>query len=216
MVTPVFSASYSGLFKSFFDVLDGRAHRQAGPDRRDRRLGPSLPRPRTRPAPPLRLPARRGRTDRGLRRPRRTGVRKAWPSGSTARRANWAGSWKDWAPGPGLCEGPMWRTRRVRRTRRTRRWSWTPTPPPPSRRAGSTRGSRLGRQVHCHPLRAAARRAAAVVEEAVRPEEGVATTVLLRPTPSRTGQTLRGPRGSARPDIRDRLMGEVRGSRAEG
>ena len=37
-VTPVFTTSYSGLFKSFFDVLDNQAlDRHAGADGRDRR-----------------------------------------------------------------------------------------------------------------------------------------------------------------------------------
>ena len=59
-VTPIFSASYSGLFKSFFDVLDhGRAGGQAGTHRGDRRDGPALARPGARDAPAVRLPARR-------------------------------------------------------------------------------------------------------------------------------------------------------------
>ncbi len=37
LVTPVFSASYSGLFKSFMDVLEPGSHRQTRPDRRDGR-----------------------------------------------------------------------------------------------------------------------------------------------------------------------------------
>ena len=42
-VTPIFNASYSGLFKSFFDVLDDDALvGQAGADRRDRRHRPAL------------------------------------------------------------------------------------------------------------------------------------------------------------------------------
>ena len=58
-VTPMFSASYSGLFKSFFDVLDdGTPRRQAGADGGDRRHRPALAGARARAAAAVLLPAR--------------------------------------------------------------------------------------------------------------------------------------------------------------
>ena len=57
-VTPIFNASYSGLFKSFFDVLARRlAGGQTGADRRDRRHRPALAGAGARGAAAVRLPA---------------------------------------------------------------------------------------------------------------------------------------------------------------
>ena len=68
-VTPVFTASYSGLFKTFFDVLETRtAGRQAGADRGHRRHGAALAGARARAAAAVRLPPRGRRPDGGLRR----------------------------------------------------------------------------------------------------------------------------------------------------
>ena len=75
-VTPIFSASYSGLFKSFFDVLDDDA--LAGKPvliARDRRHRPALAGAGARAAAAVRLPARGRRADRGLRRLRGLGRR---------------------------------------------------------------------------------------------------------------------------------------------
>ena len=67
-VTPVFSASYSGLFKTFFDVLElGTLEGTPVLLARHRRHRPALAGPRPRAAAALRLPAGRGRADRGLR-----------------------------------------------------------------------------------------------------------------------------------------------------
>ena len=78
VVTPVFSASYSGLFKTFFDVLeDGAPGRQAGAGRRHRRHRPALAGARARAAPAVRLPARGRRAHRRLRRHR--GLRRHRP-----------------------------------------------------------------------------------------------------------------------------------------
>ena len=76
-VTPIFSGSYNGLFKLFFDVIDRDGFR-AKPvaDRRDRRDAAALAGDRTRDAPALRLPPRRGRPDRRLRRDRGLGPRR--------------------------------------------------------------------------------------------------------------------------------------------
>ena len=95
VVTPVFSASYSGLFKTFVDVLEpGRPRRQAGPDRRHRRHGPALAGARPRAPAAVLLPARRRRADRrlrgqrGLRQHRRGPPGQADPAGGRrARRA---------------------------------------------------------------------------------------------------------------------------------
>ena len=68
-VTPVFSASYSGLFKSFFDVLEPDAIRgQADADRRDRRVGAAFAGTGVRVASPDVLPARPHGTNGGFRR----------------------------------------------------------------------------------------------------------------------------------------------------
>ena len=88
-VTPIFSASYSGLFKIVLRRPRPQcARRHAGADRRDRRHRPALAGARPRAAPAVRLPAGDRRADRGVRRHRglrrrstRTG---ASPSGSTA------------------------------------------------------------------------------------------------------------------------------------
>ena len=84
VVTPVFSASYSGLFKTFFDVLEpdtlagvpvliaataGTAAALAGPGLR----APAA----------VHLPARRRRPDRRLRRQRRTSATPGSTPGST-------------------------------------------------------------------------------------------------------------------------------------
>ena len=88
-VTPIFTASYSGLFKTFFDVLEhGRAGRQAGADRRHRRHRPALAGARARAAAAVRLPARGRRADRRCSPPARTGPRRhvpatRWPTAST-------------------------------------------------------------------------------------------------------------------------------------
>ena len=68
-VTPIFSASYSGLFKTFFDVLDkdaldGQARARGG----DGRHGAALAGARARAAPAVRLPARGRRPHGGVRR----------------------------------------------------------------------------------------------------------------------------------------------------
>ena len=88
-VTPVFSASYSGLFKTFFDVLEpGTPRRHAGADRRDGRHGPALARARARAASVVQLPARGRRADGCLRRERglghAAGVDGTLRAGSTA------------------------------------------------------------------------------------------------------------------------------------
>ena len=75
-VTPIFNASYSGLFKSFFDVLDPeRAGRQAGADRAPPAAPPGTrSRSSTRVRPLFAyLRAVRG-ADGGLRGPARTGA----------------------------------------------------------------------------------------------------------------------------------------------
>ena len=67
-VTPIFSASYSGLFKTFFDVVDKDAlTRQARPPGRDGRDRAALAGARARAAAAVRLPAHGRRADRGLR-----------------------------------------------------------------------------------------------------------------------------------------------------
>ncbi len=70
-VTPIFTTSYSGLFKSFFDVIDSDA--LAGlPVVIGATAGhaAALARTRLRAAADVHLPARRRRTDRGVRRDR--------------------------------------------------------------------------------------------------------------------------------------------------
>ena len=64
-VSPIFSASYSGLFKLFFDVVerDGLAGTPTL-HRGDRRHGPPLARPRARAPAAVRLPQRRDGRDR--------------------------------------------------------------------------------------------------------------------------------------------------------
>ncbi|MEJ7706915.1 MAG: NAD(P)H-dependent oxidoreductase [Nocardioidaceae bacterium] len=95
VVTPIFNASYSGLFKSFFDVLE--ADSLAGKPvliAATRRHVAALAGARTcRPAD-VRLPAVRRRTHVGLRRSRGLGLETAamiarWPRGSTARPLSW-------------------------------------------------------------------------------------------------------------------------------
>ena len=82
-VTPIFSASYSGLFKSFFDVLeDGRARRQAGAARRDRRHRPALAGAGVRAAAAVRLPAAPSSCRPRCSRPARTSARRAAVAGS--------------------------------------------------------------------------------------------------------------------------------------
>ena len=71
-VTPAFNASFSGLFKSFFDVLpEEYADRHAGADRRHRRHRAALPGARARAAADVLLPARHRLAHRCLRRHRR-------------------------------------------------------------------------------------------------------------------------------------------------
>ena len=97
-VTPIFTASYSGLFKSFFDVIDNGAltgkpvliAATGGTARHSLVLEHAH-------APALRLPARDRRTDRGLRRVRGLGRRREGPAptasrtASPARPASWPG-----------------------------------------------------------------------------------------------------------------------------
>jgi FMN reductase len=64
-VTPIFSASYSGLFKTFFDVVDRDA--LTGKHGGDGRDGAALASARARDAAAVRLPAYGRRPDRGLR-----------------------------------------------------------------------------------------------------------------------------------------------------
>jgi FMN reductase len=67
-VTPVFSASYNGLFKTFFDVLDDRAL-TGTPTLLGATAGTArhLARPRTRGPPAVRVPRCAHRTDGGVR-----------------------------------------------------------------------------------------------------------------------------------------------------
>ena len=97
-VTPVFTASYSGLFKMFFDALDTDALNgmpvliaaTAG-------TRPALAGARPRDASALRLPAGRGRPDRRLRRHR--GLRRHHrPHGADHPRRGGAGRASWWAP----------------------------------------------------------------------------------------------------------------------
>ncbi len=68
VVSPIFSGSYSGLFKTFFDVLEpGRAGRQAGADRGDRRHRPALAGAGICSAAAVQLPSHRGRANRCVR-----------------------------------------------------------------------------------------------------------------------------------------------------
>ena len=89
-VTPLYSGSYNGLFKSFFDVLDPDALRgQAGADRGHRRHGPALARAGARDPPAVQLPARGHRAHRGLRGHRGLGL--GGPDGRRAHRPDRAG-----------------------------------------------------------------------------------------------------------------------------
>ena len=75
-VTPIFAASYSGLFKTFFDVLEEDA--LAGKPAllgRHRGHGPALAGPRPRAAAAVRAPARGRGADRRARGGGRLGVR---------------------------------------------------------------------------------------------------------------------------------------------
>ena len=77
VASPIFNASYSGLFKLFFDViehdsLDGRPVLLS----RDRRDGPALAGARARAAPAVLVPRRRYGTDRRLRGIGRLGPRR--------------------------------------------------------------------------------------------------------------------------------------------
>lgn len=67
VVTPVFSASYSGLFKSFFDVLDPDALTGKPVLVAATGVGPSFAGPGARVAAAVRVSAGRGRAHRGVR-----------------------------------------------------------------------------------------------------------------------------------------------------
>ena len=85
-VTPIFTTSYSGLFKSFIDVLDPQALTgPAGADRRDRRHRAPLARARLRDAAAVHLPARRAGADRRVRGIQRLGAA-AMPTAALAER----------------------------------------------------------------------------------------------------------------------------------
>ena len=78
-VTPIFSGSYNGLFKLFFDAIDRDGFRgQARADRGDRRHAAALARDRARDPPAVRLPPGGGRPDRRLRRDRGLGPGPRW------------------------------------------------------------------------------------------------------------------------------------------
>ena len=72
-VTPIFSASYSGLFKTFFDVLDKDALSEAGAARRDRRSPPGTRWPSSTPSARCSPTCGRSPCRRRCSPPRRTG-----------------------------------------------------------------------------------------------------------------------------------------------
>ena len=79
-VTPIFSASYSGLFKLFFDLVerDGFAGKPVLIARDGRDRAP-FPRGRARDPAAVRVPQRRGRRDRRVRRDRGLGPQRTTP-----------------------------------------------------------------------------------------------------------------------------------------